>query len=511
MIKIIKACVDWSVSGMLVLMTMAAVLASFSIQWMLDTWANIKMDELLYHLNAPLEGTNQDMIREYINICITPTIVIILFLIVLLVAFRKKKRRFLILLGGVLGAFLICIGMADKAWTELEGAEYVEAQKRGGDFIGVNYADPEEVKISFPEKKRNLIYIFLESMETTYADESSGGAFETNVIPELTKIAQENEDFSGESEKLNGAFPMASSTWTMAAMFAHTSGLPLRISIEGNSMDTQEVFFPGLTTLGDILEKEGYTQTLMVGSDAKFGGRELYYADHGNFEIIDYPYAMQNGMIPPGYKVWWGFEDKKLFDFAKEKLLELDNQGAPFNLTLLTVDTHFEDGWLCEECPTTFGQDQYSNVMACASKQLYEFLMWIQEQPFYEDTTIVLAGDHLTMDVDYCLEVDNGQQYERKDYVAFINSAKTVESEKKRTYTTFDLFPTTLSALGAEIEGGRLGLGTDLFSDTETLIERFGYEEFNIKLKGNSKFMEEAAQIGENSEKLLEREGKTGE
>lgn len=286
------------------------------------------------------------MIREYINICITPTIVIILFLIVLLVAFRKKKRRFLILLGGVLGAFLICIGMADKAWTELEGAEYVEAQKRGGDFIGVNYADPEEVKISFPEKKRNLIYIFLESMETTYADESSGGAFETNVIPELTKIAQENEDFSGESEKLNGAFPMASSTWTMAAMFAHTSGLPLRVSIEGNSMDTQEVFFPGLTTLGDILEKEGYTQTLMVGSDAKFGGRELYYTDHGNFEIIDYPYAMQNGMIPPGYKVWWGFEDKKLFDFAKEKLLELDNQGAPFNLTLLTVDTHFEDGFV---------------------------------------------------------------------------------------------------------------------------------------------------------------------
>lgn len=56
MIKIIKACVDWSVSGMLVLMTMAAVLASFSIQWMLDTWANIKMDELLYHLNALLRG-----------------------------------------------------------------------------------------------------------------------------------------------------------------------------------------------------------------------------------------------------------------------------------------------------------------------------------------------------------------------------------------------------------------------------------------------------------------------
>ena len=64
-------------------------------------------------------------------------------------------------------------------------------------FIADNYVDPRSVEITFPEQKRNLIYIFLESMETTYADTENGGTFEKNVIPELTTLAQENEDFSG--------------------------------------------------------------------------------------------------------------------------------------------------------------------------------------------------------------------------------------------------------------------------------------------------------------------------
>ena len=133
--------------------------------------------------------------------------------------------------------------------------------------------DPEEVEISFPDQKRNLIYIFLESMETTYADRKNGGAFEKNVIPELTKLAQQSEDFSGETDQLNGGYAMPGATWTMGAMFAQTSGLPLNISISSNYMDTQDHFFANTTTLGDILEKEGYSQTLLIGSEAKFGGR----------------------------------------------------------------------------------------------------------------------------------------------------------------------------------------------------------------------------------------------
>lgn len=318
----------------------------------------------------------------------------------------------------------------------------------------------------FPEQKRNLIYIFLESMETTYSDVDDGGAFDENVIPELTEIAQTNEDFSGADPKLNGGYSLAGTTWTMGAMFAQTSGLPLNISISANDMDTQDSFFPGVTTLGDILSDAGYTQTLLIGSEAQFGGRKLYFQEHGNYEMEDYSYAIENGLIPSDYKVWWGYEDQKLFEFAKEKLLQLSQGDEPFNLTMLTVDTHFEDGYVCEQCPTEY-DTQYSNVMACSSRQVGEFLKWIQQQDFYENTTVILSGDHLTMDMDFCEDVP--ESYPRGVYNAILNSAVEPVSEKNREFTTMDMFPTTLASMGIQIEGDRLGLGVKpLFRSAHT-------------------------------------------
>ena len=290
----------------------------------------------------------------------------------------------------------------------------------------------------------------------------------------------------------------------MGAMFAHTSGLPLNISIGENSMDTQESFFGEALTLGDILYEEGYSQTLLLGSDATFGGRRLYFTEHGNYDIIDYNYARESGMIPEDYGVWWGYEDQKLFQFAKEKLIELAGQGSPFNLTMLTVDTHFEDGYLCEQCPDTFGDDQYANVLACSSAQLNDFIEWVRQQEFYENTTIVLAGDHLTMDSNFCDVVSDN--YDRKAYVSYINSGVEKQLNTERIYSTFDLFPTTLAALGVEIEGNRLGLGTNLFSSEETLTEKYGVDYENQELKKRSELLDGLADIDENSPELVYQE-----
>ena len=54
-----------------------------------------------------------------------------------------------------------------------------------------------------------------------------------------------------------------------------------------------------------------------------------------------------------------------------------------------------------------------------------------------------------------------------------------------------DMFPTTLAAIGAEIEGNRLGLGTNLFSEEETLIEKYGFEEVNDQIRYKSDFYNE--------------------
>ena len=402
--------------------------------------------------------------------------------------FRRLRR------GWVIGALLLIASfIGGGVWLDarVQVVDYLRAQGENSDFIAEHYADPASVQLTFPEEKRNLVYIFLESMEVTYADAQSGGAMEHNLIPRLTEIARANEDFSGEGELLNGGHVLPGATWTMGAMFAHTSGLPLKVSVEGNSMGEQTAFFPGLTTLCDVLHDAGYNQTLLIGSEATFGGRDVYFKEHGDVAIKDYLYAQENGWIDEKYFVFWGYEDEKLFAFARDEMTRLSQQAAPFHLSLLTVDTHFEDGYICARCGA--GEDQYSNVITCADCQVAELLDWMAQQPFYENTAVVLVGDHLTMDSDFCKDVP--ADYTRRVYTAFVNAACEAESAQKRTYSTLDMFPTTLAAMGVKIAGDRLGLGANLFSGEKTLLEMYDRAVLQKELQKNSLFMQEKAQL----------------
>jgi phosphoglycerol transferase len=161
---------------------------------------------------------------------------------------------------------------------------------------------------------------------------------------------------------------------------------------------------------------------------------------------------------------------------------------------MLTVDTHFPDGYVCSLCDDEFEGNQYANVMHCSSRQVTEFIKWCQQQPWYSNTTIVISGDHPTMDADFCDDV--AKDYQRKVYTVYINAdAKPADPDKTRLYSTFDDFPTTLAALGCTIDGNRLGLGTNLFSDVPTLTERDGLDEENVELMRNSQFMNKASGI----------------
>ena len=79
----------------------------------------------------------------------------------------------------------------------------------------------------------------------------------------------------------------------------------------------------------------------------------------------------------------------------------------------------------------------------------------------------------------------------RLAYNAFINAAAEPVQEKNRLFTTLDFFPTTLAAMGVSIEGERLALGVNLFSDAPTLCEIYGYEELFAELNKRSNFYDE--------------------
>ena len=101
---------------------------------------------------------------------------------------------------------------------------------------------------------------------------------------------------------------------------------------------------------------------------------------------------------------------------------------------------------------------------------------------------MVLAGDHLSMDG--LISQSVGLDYGRKTYFSLLNG-KEYTLNKTRDYTTLDLFPTTLEAMGFEIDGHRLGLGTSLYADIPTLCESMGFDELNQQISYHNKRYEE--------------------
>ncbi len=489
------------------------LLMMFSLFWAKQNYGNIGFEEIVFHLNMPLKGTSSEFIYSYIRTALIPSVLcFILETAVLYFPFRysyrlvfkgKKKSRRLQLFPvrfPAAGSFFILavwfgliVLYADRSFDFIG---FVKNQINQSKLIEEEYVDPAKVSITFPKQKRNLICIYVESAESSAQDKENGGVFETNYIPEMTQIAKDNISFS-QSDLIEGAAVAPACGWTIAGLVAETSGLPLKLFSYGdrkggadNSMKNYASFMPGATALGDILEKEGYHNFFIAGSNFDFGGRTNYFTQHGNYEIWDYRSAKKEGKIPSDYKVWWGFEDEKLYAFSKEKLLELASQDQPFNFSMLTVDTHHQNGYVCRLCPDTY-DDQYANVWACASRQLYEFTEWIKQQDFYENTMIVICGDHCSMDTDFygdlTYDKHNGAT-ERKVYNAFLNPAAVPVQEKNRLFTTLDMFPTILAGLGADIEGDRLGLGTNLFSGEQTLSEKYGYEMLFEELNKKSVF-----------------------
>ena len=124
--------------------------------------------------------------------------------------------------------------------------------------------------------------------------------------------------------------------------------------------------------------------------------------------------------------------------------------------------------------------------MHCSDKMINNFITWVMEQDFYKNTTIVLVGDHLTMQSSFYDDID--KNYTRSVYNVFINSRVKSDTTKNRMFSSMDIYPTTLASLGVKIDGDRLGLGTNMYSNKKTLMEELGYKYVSNELKKRSSF-----------------------
>ncbi len=475
-----------------------AVLAELSAVWYINMYGDVGFSAIIFTLATDNGAVEEGIIDSYLLKALLPAVLIFIFLMflfwwrpkksVVVKDIRKNKSYNIFPFSNKVSSFIsvvLIISLLVTAAFTVSFPQYIKSILDKTKIYEHEYIEPNNVTIEFPEEKRNVIYILLESMETSFFDMDAGGGLEYNVIPELYQLATENINFSHNLDV--GGWPVVTnSIWTIASIVSQTSGVPLSIPMKRNTYGKTSSFLPGITNLQNILKENGYYQAVMFGSDGNYAGRDQYYYQHGTDIVYDLFSARKDGIIPEDYKVWWGMEDFHLYEYAKAELPKIAARNQPFMFTMLTVDTHHVNGYKCSLCSDKY-DEQYENVYACASKQVYAFVEWLKLQDFYEDTTVIICGDHASMDAAYFSRNVN-KDYNRHIYNCIINSAAETANTKDRVFTPFDMFPTTLAAMGCTIEGERLGLGTNLFSDVPTLAEKYTLEYLNEELGKTSDF-----------------------
>ena len=354
---------------------------------------------------------------------------------------------------------------------------YISAQF-GKDFFDENYIAPSKIDISFNENNsKNLVLIYVESLETTYSN---------------TKLY--NKDLLHSLNQLNGTSflefrEVPTTGWTMASIVASQCSVPLKelskidhTRSEGNRLNDQgervKNFLPGATCLGDILKDNGYHNVFMGGAYTAFAGKEKFLKSHGYDEIYGREEWLRMGAKRRDIHTW-GLFDGVLFLKAKHKLKQLHDYGDRFNLTILTLDTH--EGAISKVCKQK-GRDMVDSI-ECASDQLYDFVMFAKDNGYLNDTNIVIMGDHLNFG-NYASKKNNTIS-DRYIFNKFISNYPIIKNREEILH--FDMLPTILEFIGFDINGGRLGLGYSAIKENNNITpNKNRYKDFVDNIRNRS-------------------------
>jgi phosphoglycerol transferase len=273
-------------------------------------------------------------------------------------------------------------------------ADYIEASNSEYD-IADYYVEPT---ITNAEDKRNLVLIYLESGEATLEDEQ---LFEKDAFAPLKDVTQASDGWQSieDFQQYDGG------GWTMSGVVGTQCGVPLKATGSGTSSsaadqpadDGVESYLGGVTCLGDVLRQHGYTSTFLGGASSSFAAKDAFLKNHGYSNVLGLDEWRAAGEEATDFRPDWGLSDERLLANAKLEVdalhAEAERTGTPFNLSLLTLDTH-EPVHVYDYCAVDTAND-VTSVFSCSMAVVADFVQHLEQQGYLEDTAVVIMGDHL--------------------------------------------------------------------------------------------------------------------
>ncbi len=306
------------------------------------------------------------------------------------------------------------------------------------------------------ERPRNLVLIYLESLERSFLDERRF----PGLTPNLRRLQAQAVDFS-DVRQLEGT------GWTIAGMVASQCGVPLLTLLHGNDMAGTDRFLSEATCLGDMLKAQGYRMHYMGGASLAFAGKGRFYDSHG-FERVEGLTALRERIPDPTRLTSWGLYDDDLLRLASQRHAELAAGGQPFGLVLLTLDTHPPDGHRSPSCGRQVygdGRNPMLNAVHCSDRLVGEWVDQLRAHPAFSDTVIWIASDHLAMPNAAWKLLEKGA---RRNLLLAL-PPDTPPRRVDKPGSTLDTGATILHSLGASEPV--MAYGRSLLGDAPTLVQ----------------------------------------
>ncbi|NTV01327.1 MAG: sulfatase-like hydrolase/transferase [Chlorobiaceae bacterium] len=428
--------------------------------WIFGTFGNgVTVEQIIFHLLSGLEAveaTDRSLkVSFMLHNLAAPLLFPLAAAAVSIIGRRIARQRTAFVEKVVTGSSILLLLAGSGVFIyKLHIAQYL-VSRFGRDIFSGLYADPARQRFKAPSQKKNLVLIYVESLESDLADLRPG---HVNAIREIEELP---------GRKVKDFFQAPGTGWSIAGIVSSQTGVPLKpfyYNEEGNFMGNydRQGFCPSLVTLSDILARHGYTQYFLTGPDLKFAGMDKYFHSHHYDHSIGSVEWMKRGVHQSLFTSWGGgLQDDTLIDEAYRIIQEERAGKRPFFMSILTIDTHFPDGFPSPRSNEDESHSSFIGAFRYTSKYLAAMINRLIAEGALEDTDIIIMGDHLFMASDEQLR-DNFS-HDRRVYFKMITAENRMPNRDRMTH--FDIAPTILDLLGMRKNNEEhFGLGISLFS-----------------------------------------------
>lgn len=309
-------------------------------------------------------------------------------------------------------------------------------------------------------KGRNVILVSLESTQSFVINEKLNGE---EITPFLN-------DFIKQSYNFNNVYHQTGQGKTSDSEFIVDNSLyPLgRGAVFFTNAGNQYMAAP------EILKNNGYYSAVLHANNKSFWNRDLMYDSFGYdsfFDINSYDVTDENS-------VGWGLKDKEFFEQSSELM---KNLPQPFYSRLITLTNHFpfdldeEDQLIDEYDSSSQTLNKYFPTVRYQDEALKRFIEKLKEDGLYDNSVIVLYGDH------YGISENHNEamgQFLGKEITPFeevqlqkvplVIHIPGITDKKPQTIETvggqIDIRPTLMNLLGIDTKD-QIQFGNDLLSD----------------------------------------------